>query len=137
MTQNADDTVLTAPISEQAAEQAAEPTAAMATASVAARAGAPASGRSSVGRLIDAFPRFHRLARPVVAVGTMSLTAYVFHIVGIRLLGIEELPGSSPHVLLGFLVAVTVFAALWSRFFRRGPLEWLLGKATKPAGWVR
>ncbi|TQE29014.1 DUF418 domain-containing protein [Streptomyces ipomoeae] len=86
---------------------------------------------------VDAFPRFRRLARPVVAVGSMSLTAYVLHVVGIDLLGIEELPGSPLHVLLGFLVAVTVFATLWSRFFRRGPLEWLLGKATKPAEWVR
>ncbi|MGX1566973.1 DUF418 domain-containing protein [Streptomyces sp. NPDC055506] len=86
---------------------------------------------------VDAFPRFHRLARPVIAVGTMSLTAYVFHIVGIRFLGIEELPGSAPHVLLGFIAAVTVFATLWSRFFRRGPLEWLLGKATRPAELVR
>ncbi|MFC9502637.1 DUF418 domain-containing protein [Streptomyces sp. NPDC057002] len=86
---------------------------------------------------VDAFPRFHRLARPVIAVGTMSLTAYVFHIVGIRFLGIGELPGSPPHVLLGFIAAVTVLATLWSRFFRRGPLEWLLGKTTKPAELVR
>ncbi|WP_326731851.1 DUF418 domain-containing protein [Streptomyces phaeochromogenes] len=86
---------------------------------------------------VDAFPRFRRLARPVIAVGSMSLTAYVFHIVGIHLLGIEELPGSPLHVLLGFIVAVTVFATLWSRFFRRGPLEWLLGKATKPAELIR
>lgn len=83
---------------------------------------------------VDAFPRVHRLARPVIAVGTMSLSAYVFHIVGIRMLGIEELPGSPLHVLLGFIAAVTVFATFWSRYFRRGPLEWLLGKATKPAG---
>lgn len=60
---------------------------------------------------VDAFPRFGRSARPVVAVGSMSLTAYVLHVVGIRLLGIEELPGS--------------------------PLYVLLGKATKPAEWVR
>ncbi|UJV45748.1 DUF418 domain-containing protein [Streptomyces sp. AMCC400023] len=86
---------------------------------------------------IDAFPRLHRAARPVIAVGTMSLTAYVFHILGIHLLGIEELPGSPLHVLLGFIAAVTVFATLWSRFFRRGPLEWLLGKATRPAELVR
>lgn len=62
----------------------------------------------------------------------MSLTAHVLHIAGIHFLGIEELPGSPLHVLLGFLVAVTVFATLWSRHFRCGPLEWLLGKATKP-----
>ncbi|MES5823292.1 DUF418 domain-containing protein [Streptomyces sp. RG80] len=86
---------------------------------------------------VDTFPRFHRLARPVIAVGSMSLTAYVFHIVGIQILGIEELPGSPLYVLLGFVVAVTVFATLWSRYFRRGPLEWLLGKATKPAELVR
>jgi uncharacterized membrane protein YeiB len=86
---------------------------------------------------VDAFPRLHRLARRVITVGTMSLTAYVLHVVGIQALGIEEPPGSPPHVLLGFLVAVTVFAMLWSRFFRRGPLEWLLGKAAEPARLVR
>lgn len=67
----------------------------------------------------------------------MPLTAYVLHIVAIHFLGIEGLPGSAPHVLLGFVVAVTVFATLWFRFFRRGPLEWLLGKATKAAELVR
>ncbi|GAA4061696.1 DUF418 domain-containing protein [Streptomyces shaanxiensis] len=86
---------------------------------------------------VDSLPRFHRMVRPVIAVGTMSLTAYVFHVVAIRLLGIEELPGSSPRVLLGFIVTVTVFAVVWSRFFRRGPLEWLLGKVTKVAELVR
>ncbi|MFE7277301.1 DUF418 domain-containing protein [Streptomyces sp. NPDC057623] len=86
---------------------------------------------------VDAYPRFHRLARPVIAVGTMSLTAYVFHIAGIHSLGIEELPGPPLHVLLGFIVAITLFATLWSRYFRRGPLEWVLGKATKPAELVR
>ncbi|MER5935876.1 DUF418 domain-containing protein [Streptomyces sp. NPDC001928] len=86
---------------------------------------------------VDASPRFHRLTRPVIAVGSMSLTAYVLHIAAIRFLGIEELPGPALHVLLGFIVAMTVFAALWSRRFRRGPLEWLLGKATKPAELIR
>ncbi|MET7892578.1 DUF418 domain-containing protein [Streptomyces mirabilis] len=85
----------------------------------------------------DALPRLRRLAAPVIAVGTMSLTAYVFHIVAIRALGMEELPGSPLHVLLGFLVAVTVFATLWSRHFARGPLEWLLGRATRIAERVR
>lgn len=73
---------------------------------------------------VDTFPHFRRLARPVIAVGTMSLTAYVFHILAIYFLGLDELSGSL-HVLIGFIVAVTVFATLWSRFFRRGPLEWL------------
>lgn len=73
----------------------------------------------------------------MIAVGSMSLTAYVLHIAAIRFLGIEELPGPALHVLLGFIVAMTVFAALWSRRFRRGPLEWLLGKATQPAELIR
>ncbi|MEU0841415.1 hypothetical protein ABZ370_18365 [Streptomyces sp. NPDC005962] len=63
----------------------------------------------------------------------MSLTAYVFHVVGIRMLGIEELPGSPLRVLLGFFASVTVLAVVWSRFFRRGPLEYLLNGATKVA----
>lgn len=73
----------------------------------------------------------------MIAVGSMSLTAYVFHIGAIRVLGVGELPGPPLHVLLGFIAAITVFAALWSRRFRRGPLEWLLGKATKPAELIR
>ncbi|WP_371643824.1 DUF418 domain-containing protein [Streptomyces mirabilis] len=85
----------------------------------------------------DTLPGFRRLAAPVIAVGTMSLTAYVFHIVAIRALGMEELPGFPLHVLLGFLVAVTVLATLWSRHFARGPLEWLLGLATRIAERVR
>ncbi|WP_190039013.1 DUF418 domain-containing protein [Streptomyces fructofermentans] len=84
----------------------------------------------------DRLPRFRRLAAPVTAVGTMSLTAYVLHVVGIRLLGIEELPGSGPHVLLGFVAAATALALVWSRFFRRGPLEHLMGLATRPARFV-
>ena len=67
----------------------------------------------------------------------MSLTAYVFHVACIRILGIEELPGSPLHVLFGFLVIVTVLAAVWSRFFRRGPLERLMGDATKIARSVK
>ncbi|MGW0949105.1 DUF418 domain-containing protein [Streptomyces sp. NPDC002623] len=107
------------------------------TLSIIANAGVAIAVLAGCLAAVDAFPRFHRLARPVIAVGSMSLTAYVFHIVGIHLLGIAELPGSPLHVLLGFISAVTVFATLWSRFFRRGPLEWLLGRAAKPAELVR
>ncbi|MFK0019106.1 DUF418 domain-containing protein [Streptomyces sp. NPDC090798] len=107
------------------------------TLSVVANTGVAITVLAACLAVTDTFPRLRRLAAPVVAVGTMSLTAYVFHIVGIQALGIEELPGSPPHVLLGFLVAVTVFATLWSRCFARGPLEWLLGRATRIAERVR
>ncbi len=86
---------------------------------------------------VDAVPRLHALARPAIAVGSMSLTAYVFHIAGIWLLGIEELPGSSLPVLLGFIAASMVFATVWSRFFRRGPLEGLMARATGIARHIR
>ncbi|MEI5102532.1 DUF418 domain-containing protein [Streptomyces sp. PmtG] len=85
---------------------------------------------------VDALPRLRRPAGPVIAVGTMSLTAYVLHILAIRFLGVDELPGPTVYTLLGFVVGVTAFAALWSRLFRRGPLEWLLWRATKVADRV-
>ncbi|MBZ3906743.1 DUF418 domain-containing protein [Streptomyces griseiscabiei] len=81
-----------------------------------------------------------RVAAPVIAVGTMSLTLYVGHI-----LVILALPGeaatppqsASTALLLCFIAGATVLAAAWSRFFRRGPLEHLLNHATKPARHVR
>ncbi|GAQ50612.1 DUF418 domain-containing protein [Streptomyces acidiscabies] len=79
---------------------------------------------------MDAFPRLRRLARPVIAVGSMSLTAYVFHIVAIWLLNTEGSTVAPLYILLGFIASITALATLWSHFFPRGPLEWLLGKAT-------
>lgn len=84
---------------------------------------------------MDAFPRLRSLTRPVLAVGSMSLTAYVYHIVAIGLLDTEALPPG--YVLLGFIVSMTVLATVWSRFFQRGPLEWLMGRATGLARHVR
>ncbi|MEV5988523.1 DUF418 domain-containing protein [Streptomyces sp. NPDC052051] len=86
---------------------------------------------------MDALPRLHTLARPIIAVGSMSLSAYVFHLFAIRFLGIEELPGSPLHVLVGFILAAMAFATIWSRFQRRGPLEWLMTKATGLARHIR
>ncbi|WUO34947.1 DUF418 domain-containing protein [Streptomyces sp. NBC_00286] len=81
-----------------------------------------------------------RLATPIIAVGTMSLTLYVAHI-----LAILALPGeaatppqsASAALLLWFIAGATLFAAIWSRFLRRGPLEHLLNGATKVANRVR
>ncbi|MDQ0955432.1 putative membrane protein YeiB [Streptomyces phaeochromogenes] len=80
---------------------------------------------------IDAFPGLRRLAKPVIAVGSMSLTAYVYHIVAIWLLNTEGQTASRLYILLGFIASVTVLATIWSRFFQRGPLEWLMGRATE------
>ncbi|WP_030231120.1 MULTISPECIES: DUF418 domain-containing protein [unclassified Streptomyces] len=87
--------------------------------------------------VMDAFPRLRSLAKPVIAVGSMSLTAYVYHIVAIWLLGTEDLAVPPLYVLLGFIASITLLATLWSRFFQRGPLEWLMGKATGIARRIR
>ncbi|MBE1602960.1 putative membrane protein YeiB [Streptomyces stelliscabiei] len=34
-------------------------------------------------------------------------------------------------------MTLIMFAAIWSRFFRRGPMEYLLNTATKPAKHIR
>ncbi|MDH6449926.1 MULTISPECIES: DUF418 domain-containing protein [unclassified Streptomyces] len=86
---------------------------------------------------MDAFPRLRRLAKPVIAVGSMSLTAYVYHIVAIWLLDTETSAVPPLHILLGLTASVTVLATLWSRFVKRGPLEWLMGRATGLARHIR
>ncbi|NKE59895.1 DUF418 domain-containing protein [Lentzea sp. PSKA42] len=81
-----------------------------------------------VGALVLA-EKLPRLWRPVTAVGSMSLTAYVLHVIAIDATGLTS--GAQPlSVLLAFIAGAIVFALVWSRFFRRGPLEFLLNKAT-------
>jgi len=85
-------------------------------------------------------PWLRRLATPIIAVGTMSLTLYVGHILVILALpGAAATPPDSHSwaLLAWFIVGATLFAAIWSRFFRRGPLEYLLNSATKLANSVR
>ncbi|MFF8013551.1 DUF418 domain-containing protein [Streptomyces sp. NPDC007929] len=88
---------------------------------------------------MNRLPRLRRLAKPVIAVGTMSLTAYVGHFLAQSALSVSA--GTSSQTswvpLLMFVLGAIVFAAIWSRFFRRGPLEHLLNAATKPAKRIR
>ncbi|WAU83206.1 DUF418 domain-containing protein [Streptomyces sp. Qhu-G9] len=88
---------------------------------------------------MDRLPRLRRLAKPVIAVGTMSLTAYVGHFViqgWLPSLG-ATYAEESWVTLINFVLGAIVFATVWSRFFRRGPLEYLLNAATKPAHRIR
>jgi uncharacterized membrane protein YeiB len=88
--------------------------------------------------LMDRLPRLRRLMTPIVAVGTMSLTAYVGHFVVMSSL---SLPGGGVRgswiPVLTLIIGAIVFAAIWSRFFKRGPLEYLLNLATKPAKYIK
>ncbi|AEG58233.1 DUF418 domain-containing protein [Sinorhizobium meliloti] len=79
---------------------------------------------------MDALPHLRKLVWPIIAVGSMSLTAYVLHIVGIayfnRMLGED----GSLSMLFGFVVVIGTFAVLWLRVFQRGPMEVLMGRIT-------
>ncbi|MGK5531767.1 DUF418 domain-containing protein [Streptomyces sp. URMC 129] len=86
--------------------------------------------------LVDRVASARRLAGPVIAVGTMSLTAYVGHVVAVWWLDLE-LDGAPLYVWLGFVGVAALVASVWLRFFRRGPLEYLVNAATKPARYVR
>ncbi|GHE29632.1 hypothetical protein GCM10017771_45570 [Streptomyces capitiformicae] len=89
--------------------------------------------------LIDRLPRLRRLAKPVIAVGTMSLTAYVGHFVAQSVFSTPAGTGTQQSwlPLIMYVLGAIVFATIWSRFFRRGPLEYLLNAATKPVKHIR
>ncbi|MFJ3231094.1 DUF418 domain-containing protein [Streptomyces sp. NPDC086787] len=81
-----------------------------------------------------------RLTSPVARVGMMALTVYVLHIVAIWLFtevwyvpAVEADGMAALPVLFAFIAAAMVLAAVWTRLFRRGPLEQALHLATLPA----
>ncbi|MGW2639909.1 DUF418 domain-containing protein [Streptomyces sp. NPDC001348] len=86
---------------------------------------------------VQTWKPLNRLLAPLAAVGSVSLTVYVFHIVAIRLLGTDDLPERAAlPVFLAFVVVAMALALLWTRFFRRGPLEYLLHSATMAARFI-
>ncbi|MGN7862421.1 DUF418 domain-containing protein [Microbacterium sp. 22303] len=89
--------------------------------------------------LVERLTWLRRLAAPVIAVGAMSLTAYVgpFVLQPLLLSPAGEEPQQSWVPVILFILGTIVFAAIWSRFFRRGPLEYLLHVATMPASRLR
>ncbi|MGW6909469.1 DUF418 domain-containing protein [Streptomyces sp. NPDC054940] len=82
-------------------------------------------------------PRVTRLLRPVAAVGMVALSAYVLHIVAIRVFGETDGSPSALLVLSAYIAGAMVFAMVWTRLFRRGPLEYLVHTATRPARHIR
>lgn len=82
-----------------------------------------------------------RILAPLIAVGSMSLTVYVAHIAAVWFL--VDHPANGTGYLTGwrmwgvFVVGAIVFALLWKRFLKRGPLEWIMTFATKPAKFVK
>ncbi|MEV6029019.1 DUF418 domain-containing protein [Streptomyces sp. NPDC052036] len=94
--------------------------------------------------IADRLPRLTRLATPVAAVGMTALTVYVLHIVALwfftdvwYLSAMEDDTMSGLPVLLGFIAAAALLATVWTRLFRRGPLEYLLHAATRPTRYIK
>ncbi|MFE3907395.1 DUF418 domain-containing protein [Streptomyces sp. NPDC059153] len=92
----------------------------------------------------DRLPRLTRLAAPIAAVGTTALTVYVLHIIALwfftnvwHVAAIEDETMSALPVLLGFIAAAALLATVWTRLFRRGPLEYLLHITTRPAQHIK
>ncbi|MFB7336184.1 DUF418 domain-containing protein [Streptomyces adustus] len=81
------------------------------------------------------FARVRRLGAPVIALGSVSLTAYVGQIVAISAFGISEdmSDADSAAVLVAFVAVAMLMALAWTRRFRRGPLEYAMHTATAPA----
>ncbi len=87
--------------------------------------------------LADRAPQLARAATPVSAVGMVALTVYVLHIVALwtfaevwTVVDVENDTMSALPILLGFIAAAVLLATVWTRVFRRGPLEYLLHKVT-------
>ncbi|MCE7001538.1 heparan-alpha-glucosaminide N-acetyltransferase domain-containing protein [Kibdelosporangium philippinense] len=71
------------------------------------------------------------LVRPIMAVGTMSLTLYTAHLFAIAFLTAEGIPTVSMTVLVLFIAVSALFATVWLIGFRRGPLEYGLHGVTR------
>lgn len=90
--------------------------------------------------LLDRFALARKILTPITAAGSMSLTLYVAHLWALDKVPpqSETGPFTTELVVWGaFCVVGIVFAFVWSRFFRRGPLEYLMQWATSPAKLVR
>ncbi|WP_168801681.1 DUF418 domain-containing protein [Glycomyces buryatensis] len=91
--------------------------------------------------LLGRFGKLRFWFAPLIAVGAMSLTAYVAHIAAVWYL--IDHPVNEVGYMTGwgmwaiFVVVMLVFAPLWTRFLKRGPLEWVMWAATKPAKFIK
>jgi uncharacterized membrane protein len=71
------------------------------------------------------------ILRPIAAIGSMPLTLYAGHLL---LLAAPFMPESEWLEFALHLVVLVVFALVWRRFVKRGPLELLLGWASHRVG---
>lgn len=70
------------------------------------------------------------LLAPLAATGALALTAYVVHILAIAALGDDAVWGPSSTDLVAFVVVTLVATTVWRAALGRGPLEWVLHRAS-------
>lgn len=91
--------------------------------------------------LLGRFGKLRFWLAPLIAVGSMSLTAYVAHIAAVWYLIDHPLNETGYptgwRMWAAFVVVMLAFALLWKRFFKRGPLEYLMHWGTLPAKLVK
>ncbi|MEU5153140.1 heparan-alpha-glucosaminide N-acetyltransferase domain-containing protein [Glycomyces sp. NPDC021274] len=91
--------------------------------------------------LLGRFAKLRFWFAPLIAVGSMSLTAYVAHIAAVWYL--VDHPANGVGYATGwrmwavFVVTMLIFAPIWKRFLKRGPLEYPMYWATLPAKLVK
>lgn len=85
--------------------------------------------------IVENFPS-HWLTKSLIQTGQLTLTHYVSHVfIGVGILTLlnrlenQTLAFSLVFTLL-FFVASILFSVLWSRKFKRGPIEWVMRKIT-------
>ena len=86
--------------------------------------------------LITALPLGRTILYPLRAMGSMSLTVYVAHVLTAAMIltndnnnpawSSSEQPATHPLALGVTIVVAIVCAMIWKQFFRRGPLEWVM-----------
>lgn len=79
---------------------------------------------------------FNDLVYPLRDLGKMPLTAYVGHILAIGYLNAHGHNIAEPGFALANLLGPIVFAMIWFRLFRRGPVEQLMYWTLKPLSAV-
>lgn len=104
-----------------------------------AHTGTPFDGAGSVGLSLLVIGgclllqhRAARLMRPLAAVGAISLTCYVGHLVVMQLLWGGEPEYTARNAVL-FIVGAIAFAVVWRDWYGQGPLEKFVAKTSSAA----
>ncbi len=84
-----------------------------------------------------------RLSSPLASIGSMPLTLYCAHFAVIAIITAPLPLGGDPEewqsvfLLIAMSALGVVFAMLWRRWFRQGPLEWAIGVLASPRTALR